>query len=117
MRIHRRAGYTLIELIVAILVFSVGGLGLVATSAVIGRELSANAARERAGRIAATRLENLAAQCRAATAGRETITGIRSEWSVGFPDSSRVSLVESVTYPGRRGGRTDIYRAVLPCSP
>jgi prepilin-type N-terminal cleavage/methylation domain-containing protein len=117
MRIDRRPGYSLIELIVAILVFSVGGLGLVATSAVVGRELSANAARERAGRIAVTRLEILTVQCRVAMAGRETITGIRSEWSVGFPDSSRVSLVESVTYPSRRGGRTDIYRAVLPCPP
>lgn len=117
MRIHRRAGYTFIELIVALLLFSVGGLGLVATSAAIGRELSANAARERAGRIAATRLEILAAQCRGAAAGQETIAGISSEWSVGFLDSSRVSLVESVTYPSRRGGRTDTYRAVLPCPP
>lgn len=117
MRIRRQVGYSLIELIVALLVFTIGGLGLVATSAVIGRELSANAARERAGRIAATRLEILAAQCRGATAGGETITGIRSEWSVGFPDSSRVSLVESVTYPSRRGARTDIYGAVLPCPP
>ena len=117
MRIHHRAGYTLIELVVALLVFSVGGLGLVATSAVIGRELSANAVRERAGRIAATRLEILAAECGVATGGRETIGGIRSEWSVSFPDSSRVSLVESVTYPTRRGGRTDTYRAVLPCPP
>ena len=115
MRIQRRAGHTLIELIVALLVFTVGGLGLVATSAIIGRELSANAARERAGRIAATRLEILAAQCRSATAGGETIAGIRSEWSIGFPDSSRVSLIESVTYPTPRGGRTDTYRALLPC--
>lgn len=117
MRVRRRAGYTLIELIVALLVFTVGVLGLVATSAVIGRELGANAVRERAGRIAATRLEVLAAQCRGATAGGETITGIRSEWSVDPSDSSRVSLIESVTYPTRRGGRTDIYRAVLPCAP
>jgi prepilin-type N-terminal cleavage/methylation domain-containing protein len=114
---RRQAGYTLIELIVALLVFSVGGLGLVATSAVIGRELIANAARERAGRIAATRIEILAAHCRGATAGVETIAGIRSEWSADFPDSSRVSLLESVTYPTRRGGRTDIYRALLPCPP
>jgi prepilin-type N-terminal cleavage/methylation domain-containing protein len=114
---RRQAGYTLIELIVALLVFTVGALGLVATSAVIGRELSANAARERAGRIAAARLEILAAQCRGATAGGETITGIRSEWSVGFPDSSRVSLIESVTYPTRGGRRTDIYRVAMPCAP
>ena len=53
------SGYTLIEIVVALLLFTVGGLALVATSAVIGRELNANATRERAGRIAATRLEIL----------------------------------------------------------
>ena len=112
---HPRVGFTLIELVVALFVFAVGGLGLVATSAVIGRELGANATRERAARIAANRLEILAAGCRNATSGSETIGRIESEWSVGFPDSSRISLVESVTYPTRRGGRTDIYRAILPC--
>ena len=114
---RRRAGYTLIELIVALLLFSVGGLGLVATSAVIGRELLGNAIRERAGRIAASRLEILAAECSGATAGRETIGGITSDWSVSFPDSSHVNLLESVTYTTRRGTRTDIYRAMLPCGP
>ena len=112
---HRQAGYTLIELVVALFVFTVGGLGLVAASAVIGRELTANAIRERAARIAATRLEILAAECRGAVEGSETIGGIRSEWSVGFADSSRVTLLESVSYQTRRGGRTDVYRAILPC--
>ena len=117
MLLIRRAGYTLIELIVALLVFTVGGLGLVATSAVIGRELLSNAIRDRAGRLAASRLETLAAECLTATAGKEMVGGINSEWSVGFPDSSRVSLLESVTYTTRRGRRTDIYRATLPCGP
>ena len=114
---RRQDGYTLIELIVALLVFTIGGLGLVATSAVIGRELAANAIRERAARIAATRLEILAAGCRGAGGGRETIGGISSEWSLGFDDSSRVTLVESVSYQTRRGDRTDVYRAILPCAP
>ena len=117
MLLRRRAGYTLIELIVALIVFIVGGLGLVATSAVIGSELLANAVRERAARLAASRLEILAAQCRTAIAGGETVGGINSEWSVSFPDSSRVSMLESVTYMTRRGRRTDIYRATLPCGP
>jgi prepilin-type N-terminal cleavage/methylation domain-containing protein len=114
---RRQGGYTLIELVVALLVFTVGGLGLVATSAVIGRELSANAIRERAARVAATRLDILAAGCRGATDGTETVGGIRSEWSVGFPDSSHVALLESVSYQTRRGARTDVYQAVLPCPP
>jgi prepilin-type N-terminal cleavage/methylation domain-containing protein len=112
---HLRGGYTLIELVVALLIFTIGALGLVATSAVIGRELRANATREHAGRTAASRLEILATACRGAAGGRETIGGIESEWSVDFPDSSRVSLRESVTYQTRRGGRTDTYRAIVPC--
>lgn len=110
-----RIGYTLIEIVVALFLFTAGGLALVATSAVIGLELTANATRERAGRIAASRLEHLGAGCRNASAGRETIGRIESEWSVGFPDSSHVSVLESVTFPTRRGSRTDLYRVVLPC--
>ena len=112
-----RFGYTLIEVVVAFSLFGVGGLALVATSAIIGLELTANAIRERAGRIAASRLEILGAECRSARAGSEIIGRIESEWSVAFPDSSHVSLTESVTFPTRRGRRTDTYRATLPCPP
>jgi prepilin-type N-terminal cleavage/methylation domain-containing protein len=114
---HIRSGYTLIELVIALFLFTVGALGLVATSAVIGRELIVNSNRERAGRMAATRLEMLAAECRSAIGGRETIDGIESVWVVASADSSRVSLLESVRYPMRHGDRTDVYRATLPCRP
>ncbi len=117
MRIRVRTGYTLIEIVVAIFLFSVGGLALVATSAIVGRELSVNAAREGAGRIAATRVEILRAGCRTASSGSEKVGRIESEWSVGLSDSSHLSLLESVTYPARQGAHTDIYRATLPCPP
>jgi type II secretory pathway pseudopilin PulG len=117
MRANLQIGYTLIEIVVALFLFSVGGLALVATSAVVGRELNANASRERAGRIAGSRLEILRAGCRGANGGREAFGRIESEWSVGFPDSSHLSLIESVTYPTKRGTRTDSYRVTLPCPP
>ena len=117
MRTSLRIGYTLIEIVVALFLFSVGGLALVATSAVVGRELNANASRERAGRIAATRLEMLRAGCRSTSGGREELGGIKSEWSVGRPDSSRVSLLEAITYPTKQGVRTDNYRVTLRCPP
>jgi Tfp pilus assembly protein PilV len=110
-----RTGFTLSEIIVAFFLFTVGGLALAATSAVIGLELTANATRERAGRIAASRLEILGAECRSARAGSEIVGRIESEWSVDFPDSSHVSLLESVSFPTRRGSRTDVYRVTLPC--
>lgn len=117
MRTCFRIGYTLIEIVVAIFLFAVGGLALVATSAVVGSELNANASREQAGRIAASRLEVLRAGCRSASGGHEAFGRIESAWSVEFPDSSRVSLLESVTYPTQRGARTDLYRATLSCQP
>jgi Tfp pilus assembly protein PilV len=117
MRIRVRIGYTLIEIVVAIFLFSVGGLALVATSAVVGRELTVNAARERAGRIATTRLETLRAGCRSASSGHEAFGRIESQWSVGGSGSSHLSVMESITYPAREGPRTDVYRATLWCSP
>jgi Tfp pilus assembly protein PilV len=115
MRTRVRLGYTLVEIVVALFLFAVGGLALAATSAVMGRELAANASRERAGRMAATRLEMLRAGCRVASGGRERVGPIISEWSVGFTDSSHLNVIESITYPTKRGTRADVYRATLPC--
>ena len=112
---RQHAGYTLIEIVVALLLFPVGGLALVSTSAVVGRELNANAVREHAGRMAQTRVEMLGAACRVATGGREVLGRIESAWSVEFPDSGHVTVLESVAYPTRRGRRTDSYRVTLPC--
>jgi len=112
----RIAGYTLIETIVALLLFTVGGLAMVSTSALIGRQMSSNALRERAGRMAASRLEILGAECRIAASGRESFQQIESEWTVAVVDSARLSVAGSVSYPTARGRRTDLFRAVLPCT-
>lgn len=117
MQTERTAGYTLIEIIVALLLFTVGGLALVATSALVGREMNTNTVRERAGRMAASRLEVLGAGCRIAAGGRETFQQVESAWSVAFLDSARLSVVETVSYSALDGRRTDQVRAVLPCPP
>ena len=116
MRKARIAGYTLIETIVALLLLTIGGLALVTTSALIGRAMNTNAARERAGRVAASRLEILGAACRSAVGGHETLQQVESEWSVAPFDSARLSVVESVSYPTANGRRTDMFRVVLPCA-
>jgi Tfp pilus assembly protein PilV len=111
----RVAGYTLIETIVALLLFTIGGLALVATSALLGREMNTNSVREQAGRMATSRLEKLGAGCRGAASGRESFNQVESEWSVAFLDSTRLSIVETTSYPTAQGRRTDRLRAVLPC--
>jgi Tfp pilus assembly protein PilV len=111
----RTVGYTLIEIIVALLLFTIGGLALVSTSALIARATSADGIRERAGRIAASRLETLSIECQGAVSGRETLQQVESEWSVSPLDSARITVVEAVRYPSSGGRRTLRLPSVLTC--
>ena len=108
-------GYTLIEIIVALLLFTIGGLALVSTSALIARATNADVIRERAGRIAATRLEVLSIECQRAVSGRETSQQVESQWSVSLLDSARIRVVEAVTYPTPQGRLTLRFDSLLPC--
>jgi type II secretory pathway pseudopilin PulG len=110
-------GYTLIEIIIALLLFTIGGLALVSTSALIARATNADGIRERAGRIAASRLEILGVECQRAVSGRETLQQIQSEWAVTLLDSVRIRVVEAVSYPAREGRLTLRFDSTLPCRP
>jgi prepilin-type N-terminal cleavage/methylation domain-containing protein len=112
---RRSAGYTLIEIIIALLLFTIGGLALVSTSALIARATNADGIRERAGRIAASRLEILSVECERAVSGRETLQQVESEWSVAPLDSARMRVVEAVTYPTSGGRLTLRFDSILPC--
>ena len=109
------AGYTLIEVIVALLVFTVGALALAASSALIAQTMAANALRERSGRLAATRIALIKSQCGTAVSGSETVQQMESVWSVTRFNRSRVSITESVSYPSPRGPRTRTYSTTVWC--
>lgn len=110
-----RLGYTLVELIIALLLFAIGGLALASTSAVIGRALNVDALREQSARMASRRIEILSASCHAATGGREILPPISSVWTVSRPDAGHIDVTEMVSFPGSRGRRTDSYRALVSC--
>jgi len=110
-------GYTLIEIIIALLLFTIGGLALVSTSALIARATNADGIRERAGRIAASRLEILRVECQRAVSGRETVQQIQSEWAVTLLDSARIRVVEAVSYPTSEGRLTVRFDSILACRP
>jgi hypothetical protein len=111
----RSTGCTLIEIVIALLLFTIGGLALVSTSALIARATNADGIREGAGRIAASRLEVLASECQRAVSGRETLQQVESEWSVTLLDSARIRVVEVVTYPTSEGRLTLRFDSILPC--
>jgi prepilin-type N-terminal cleavage/methylation domain-containing protein len=112
---RRIAGYTLIEVIVALLVFTVGALALAASSAMVARAMATNSQRERGGRVAASRIALLKSQCGIAVSGSERVHEIESAWSVARSDRGRVSITETVSYASPRGPRTQAYRTTIWC--
>jgi prepilin-type N-terminal cleavage/methylation domain-containing protein len=114
-RARQGAGYTLIEVIVALLVFSVGGLALAASSAVIAQAMAANSLRERAERIAASRIALIKSQCGVAVSGSQELQQVESTWVVTRADRSRVSVTETVSYGSPHGRRRQIYQTTIWC--
>jgi Tfp pilus assembly protein PilV len=110
-----RAGCTLVEIVVSLLVFTTGALGLAAGTAVVAREMAGNRVRAEAARLAASRLETTHSTCRVAQSGSETRSGVFSQWTVSALDSTRVRLVGSASYVTARGRRTEPYSATLTC--
>jgi prepilin-type N-terminal cleavage/methylation domain-containing protein len=110
-----RCGLTLIEIVVAIVILSVGGLALAGTSALMVRRISESARGAAATSVARNRLESsLSSPCSALTSGSEQVFGVRSEWSTtGSAYSTAVS--QHVSYPTRRGAHTDHFLTAVPC--
>ena len=110
-----RAGLTLIEVVIAILILSVGALALAGSSAVMVRRLSDSARNSVGASVGRSRIESsLAAPCSALTGGSEQILGVRSDWSVaGAQNSADIKL--RVTYPARRGPHSEDFISSAPC--
>jgi len=111
----KNRGYTLIEIVIALVVFATGALGLAAGSAIAMREMATNGIRSAATRLARNRQETVHAACRTAQSGSETAAGFRSEWTVSRADSSRMHLTGSVSYETYRGSHTDPYTVAFRC--
>lgn len=115
MRILGSRGYTLVEIVVALFVFTTGGLALAAGSALLAREMGNNRLRAEASRLAAGRREIVRSTCRIAQSGSERRGSILSEWTVSPLDSTAVRLAGTVSYMTARGSRTESYSATIAC--
>lgn len=110
-----RKGFSLIELMVAIMVLTVALLGLAASSAVATQMIGAGGRHTLAASVAQSRFEMLRrGSCAALSGGSSYTRGISESWEI---DSVRTSafITSRVTYQTRRGPRTQIFRSVRPC--
>lgn len=121
---HPRLGFTLIEVLVAILVLGVGVLALVGTSAGVSRMIGRGKIETRAAQAASSRMEmlRLAADATSprcsdpgfASGGPVLSGGLSESWLV--PPTGRVRQVRvTVTYLTLRGAREAVLETALTC--
>jgi type IV pilus modification protein PilV len=123
MRLHRspppaggRRGFTIIEVVVAIMILSVGVLGLAATSSVVSRQIGGGAQQNTAANLAASRFERLRARnCTAIASAAATVktSGISEKWFVTAVVDARV-VRDSVWFQTSRGERQFVFETTLP---
>lgn len=109
-----RNGLTLIEVMIAILVFAVGALGLAATSAAVVRQMVSSEQRTRAAQMAAIMREKLNASPCSSSSSSESSWGITNSWATNA-NASRVVLDQTLLRRDSKGLHSDRFLAAAPC--
>ena len=110
-----RAGFTLAELLVALMVFSVGALAMVATSANVMTLITASKNRAMAASTAASRFERMRSQpCSAHTSDSASSRGITEVWQV-VKLAKADDVTVRVSFVANHRTQSRIYRSFLVC--
>ena len=114
-------GFTLIEIMIAIIILSVGVLGMVGSAGLVSRMVGQGKRNTRAAVVAIQRMEILRRTALAATphcstlsGGTATTNGVTETWSVTNSGSSR-RLRVIVVYQTNRGTLADTVSTVVFC--
>lgn len=114
-RFKLRLGFSLIELLVALIIIQVGLLALAGTTLVLVRRRTEHRARVAAIRAASNRLEWLGAgPCQSTTGSAHPAAQVLERWSVQLGANGTRELTDSVTF-GPADVRAVVLRTRLPC--
>jgi len=108
-------GFTLAELLVAVVIFSVGLLALAGTASVIMTTLTSTQSRTIAAGVAESRFERLrSTACANRAAGSATTRGIAEAWTLDHLARAD-DVTVSVTFLSSHQPRTEKFRSFMPC--
>ena len=111
-----RSGFTLVELLVAMMMFAVGMLALASTAAAVTKMMGGAKRQTIAAQVAQSRIERIrSSPCATLASGTDTVRGVISSWTV-VRGTRSVAVTETVTYKmSRAQDRTRTYMTTLSC--
>jgi prepilin-type N-terminal cleavage/methylation domain-containing protein len=123
---HRERGFTLIEVMLAVVLLTIGVMALVGSSALVTRMIGKGKESTLAVQVATARFEKLrtiaastAAPCTAGgfASGNATTAGVAESWVVGPAPASGTGrdVTVTVTYRDNRGTRSDVITTTFLC--
>ena len=113
-RAARRGGATLVELIVAMVLLTIGVGALASTSAYVLHEISTSRRAERAAILARSRLDELRLGPCTSASGTRTHGELTERWSVTGADHGAHATV-TISYRDRERAREQRYDGGFPC--
>ena len=114
-----RRGMSLVELIVGIIVLTVGMLGLAGVSTVVLRQMNGSANQTVATTLVQSRFEKLEGRpCASIAGGTATTRGVTETWTTSAVGSRGKRIVSTVRFSGLRGAASEVdFETVVSCTP
>ncbi|GAC1650610.1 MAG: hypothetical protein NVS4B3_09680 [Gemmatimonadaceae bacterium] len=116
-----RAGFTLVELMIAMLILTVGMLALSSTSASVVKAMTGGRQQTLAAQMAQSRLEQLrGVNCAQLVAGTGGARGVTESWGASAVAGSNTSfvsklIVDTVTYRIGNSTKSRVYLSIRAC--
>jgi prepilin-type N-terminal cleavage/methylation domain-containing protein len=117
-RVAARRGFTLVEVMVAVMLLTVGLTAVVATSSAVTRMMGGSIREATASTLAASRFETLrGSRCAGIINGSATTRGIVEKWTVTQKTPRMFDVTDSVTFVpiSRRAAVKQAYRSYVKC--
>lgn len=114
-----RRGMSLVELIVGIVVLTIGMLGLAGVSTVVLRQMNGSANQTLATTLAQSRFEQLEGRrCTSIAGGTATTRGVTETWTVSAVGTRGMRVADTVRFSGVRGTVSIVgLETVVSCTP
>jgi type IV pilus modification protein PilV len=110
-----RAGFTIVEVMIAMLVLSLGLLAMAGTATMVQRQMGSAQQQSLAAFAAEARFEQLrSVNCQSIAAGSATTRTVAEAW-VKKDTTRAVIVTDSVRYTTRDGQRLQVYQTTVPC--